>query len=83
MQAADKAHGPLTVLGLGLTNQRETTVVWRRSTGQPLYNAIVWLDTRTRCDPMLLPPRTHRAHTRPTNPLPAGRLERGGATGMR
>lgn len=37
------------VLGLGITNQRETTLVWSRSTGQPLYNAIVWLDNRTRC----------------------------------
>lgn len=39
----------LQVLGLGITNQRETTLVWSRSTGQPLYNAIVWLDNRTRC----------------------------------
>jgi glycerol kinase len=32
---------------LGLTNQRETTVVWDKQTGRPLYNAIVWQDTRT------------------------------------
>jgi len=32
---------------LGITNQRETTVVWNKKTGQPLYNAIVWQDTRT------------------------------------
>ncbi|KAG6530921.1 glycerol kinase-like [Zingiber officinale] len=32
---------------IGLTNQRETTVVWSRSTGLPLYNAIVWMDART------------------------------------
>jgi glycerol kinase len=32
---------------VGVTNQRETTVVWDRSTGQPVYNAIVWQDTRT------------------------------------
>ncbi len=32
---------------LGITNQRETTVVWDRRTGRPLYNAIVWQDTRT------------------------------------
>ena len=31
----------------GLTNQRETTLVWRRSTGTPLHNAIVWMDART------------------------------------
>jgi glycerol kinase len=32
---------------VGITNQRETTVVWDRTTGRPLYNAIVWQDTRT------------------------------------
>lgn len=32
---------------MGITNQRETTVVWNRKTGRPLYNAIVWQDTRT------------------------------------
>lgn len=35
------------IAGIGLTNQRETTVVWDRSTGRPLYNAIVWQDRRT------------------------------------
>eukprot|EP00105_Crassostrea_gigas_P007692 XP_011422020.1 PREDICTED: glycerol kinase-like [Crassostrea gigas] len=35
------------ILGVGITNQRETTIVWDKLTGQPLYNAIVWLDTRT------------------------------------
>lgn len=35
------------VAGMGITNQRETTVVWDRKTGQPLYNAIVWQDRRT------------------------------------
>ncbi|WP_246442962.1 glycerol kinase GlpK [Rhodococcus triatomae] len=35
------------LVALGVTNQRETTVVWNRRTGQPLYNAIVWQDTRT------------------------------------
>lgn len=33
--------------GVGITNQRETTVVWDRRTGQPYHNAIVWQDTRT------------------------------------
>jgi glycerol kinase len=33
--------------GIGVTNQRETTVVWDRQTGKPLYNAIVWQDRRT------------------------------------
>ncbi|MDQ7991586.1 MAG: glycerol kinase GlpK [Propionicimonas sp.] len=32
---------------VGVTNQRETTVVWNRETGEPVYNAIVWQDTRT------------------------------------
>ena len=34
------------LVGIGITNQRETTVVWNRSTGQPIYNAIVWQDRR-------------------------------------
>lgn len=32
---------------VGITNQRETTVAWQKSTGEPFYNAIVWQDTRT------------------------------------
>jgi glycerol kinase len=35
------------IVGLGITNQRETTVVWDKNTGQPIYNAIVWQDKRT------------------------------------
>lgn len=35
------------VAGLGITNQRETTVIWDRETGEPIYNAIVWQDRRT------------------------------------
>jgi len=35
------------VAAIGITNQRETTVVWDRNTGEPIYNAIVWQDTRT------------------------------------
>jgi glycerol kinase len=35
------------IAAVGVTNQRETTVVWERSSGQPVYNAIVWQDTRT------------------------------------
>jgi glycerol kinase len=40
------------IAAIGITNQRETTVVWNRSTGQPIYRAIVWQDRRTadRCD---------------------------------
>jgi glycerol kinase len=35
------------IAGLGITNQRETTLVWDRTTGEPVYNALVWQDTRT------------------------------------
>lgn len=35
------------VAAVGITNQRETVVVWDKNTGQPIYNAIVWQDTRT------------------------------------
>ncbi len=40
-------HGPSSIVSIGITNQRETTVVWERATGKPVYNAIVWQDTRT------------------------------------
>jgi glycerol kinase len=39
--------GPKDLAALGITNQRETAVVWDRHTGRPYYNAIVWQDTRT------------------------------------
>ena len=35
------------IAAIGITNQRETTIVWDRETGKPIYNAIVWQDTRT------------------------------------
>ncbi|GGC56165.1 glycerol kinase [Pedobacter quisquiliarum] len=35
------------IAAIGITNQRETTVVWNRETGEPVYNAIVWQDRRT------------------------------------
>ncbi len=38
---------PQDIAAVGITNQRETTVVWDKTTGKPLYNAIVWQDTRT------------------------------------
>src|SRR6266487_3125634 len=38
---------PKDIAAVGITNQRETTVVWDKKTGKPLYNAIVWQDTRT------------------------------------
>jgi glycerol kinase len=37
---------PRDVAALGITNQRETTIVWNRETGKPVYNAIVWQDRR-------------------------------------
>jgi len=39
---------PDEISAVGITNQRETTVVWDRETGQPVHNAIVWQDRRTR-----------------------------------
>ncbi|MBI3440526.1 MAG: glycerol kinase GlpK [Proteobacteria bacterium] len=38
---------PSQVIAIGITNQRETTIVWDRATGEPLYQAIVWQDRRT------------------------------------
>jgi glycerol kinase len=47
-QAARKAGvSAQQIAAVGITNQRETTLVWDKLTGQPLYNAIVWQDTRT------------------------------------
>jgi glycerol kinase len=43
-QAGASAHD---IAGIGITNQRETTVVWNRNTGSPIYPAIVWQDRRT------------------------------------
>jgi glycerol kinase len=44
-KAAAAAPGPIAALGI--TNQRETTVLWERATGRPVHNAIVWQDRRT------------------------------------
>src|SRR5713226_2888620 len=38
---------PTDVAAVGITNQRETTILWDRDTGEPVYNAIVWQDRRT------------------------------------
>ncbi len=38
---------PQQIAGIGITNQRETTLIWDRATGEPVYNAIVWQDRRT------------------------------------
>ncbi len=39
--------GPKDIAAVGITNQRETTVIWERATGRPIHNAIVWQDRRT------------------------------------
>ena len=38
---------PKNIDSIGITNQRETTVIWNKDNGQPVYNAIVWQDRRT------------------------------------
>ena len=45
MQSAGASADDIS--GVGITNQRETTMVWDRTTGEPIHNAIVWQDTRT------------------------------------
>ena len=42
---ANKIKGHIT--SIGITNQRETTILWNKKTGKPIYNAIVWQDRRT------------------------------------
>ncbi|WP_100655586.1 glycerol kinase GlpK [Alteromonas flava] len=44
---ASAQQNGFTIAGIGITNQRETTVVWDRATGKAIYNAIVWQDRRT------------------------------------
>jgi glycerol kinase len=46
-QTSDRGHEPSLPLAIGITNQRETVVLWNRKTGKPLHNAIVWQDRRT------------------------------------
>ena len=46
-RSAVESVGAEAVSAIGITNQRETTILWDRSTGQPVYNAIVWQDRRT------------------------------------
>ena len=43
----DSGVGAGGIAGIGITNQRETTLVWDRATGKPIHNAIVWQDRRT------------------------------------
>lgn len=44
---SDNKISPKSVAAIGITNQRETTVVWDKKSGEPIYNAIVWQDKRT------------------------------------
>lgn len=52
MEAILEKRGEAEIAALGITNQRETTVVWDAETGEPVFNAIVWQDRRTaeRCE---------------------------------
>lgn len=49
------ALSPTDIAGIGITNQRETTIVWDKNTGKPVYNAIVWQCRRTAplCDALI------------------------------
>ena len=48
VEAMSRAHvRPRNIAAIGITNQRETAIVWDRKTGEPIYNAIVWQDRRT------------------------------------
>src|SRR5438105_3930652 len=48
VEALGRAHAaPRDVAAIGITNQRETTIIWDRETGEPIHNAIVWQDRRT------------------------------------
>lgn len=58
LKATQQGNDEPVIRAVGIANQRETTLVWRRSTGKPCCNAIVWLDTRTRCaGPLLTIPK--------------------------
>ncbi|MBP3940809.1 MAG: glycerol kinase, partial [Christensenellaceae bacterium] len=46
-KAAIKMAGEIEIVGIGITNQRETTIVWDKNTGEPVYHAIVWMCRRT------------------------------------
>ena len=44
---AQAQKADMTISGIGITNQRETTIIWDKATGAPIHNAIVWQDRRT------------------------------------
>ena len=62
---------PGDIAAVGITNQRETAVVWDRRTGKPFYNAIVWQDTRTKsiCDQLAASGGQDRFRTKVGLPL--------------
>ena len=47
VEMIEQADKPENILGIGVTNQRETVIAWDKTTGKPLYNAIVWQCRRT------------------------------------
>ena len=62
------------IAAIGITNQRETTIVWDRKTGRPIYNAIVWQCRRTapQCEKMPAPWPPPRRSSPRSIPRPAG-----------
>ena len=70
-EAMQKAKLQASDLGaIGITNQRETTVVWERESGKPIANAIVWQDTRVASDVARLAKRGGQDRFRPQTGLP-------------
>ena len=53
--ATERTLGQIDIAAIGITNQRETTVVWERATGKPIHDAIVWQSRQTRaiCDELI------------------------------
>lgn len=58
---AQAGLSPADIAGIGITNQRETTLIWDRATGKPLHNAIVWQDRRTASECAALKEGGHEA----------------------
>jgi glycerol kinase len=57
------------IAAIGITNQRETTLLWERKTGKPVHRAIVWQDRRTAADCLTLKEAGHEDHVRATTGL--------------
>jgi glycerol kinase len=58
---AQAGASPVNIAAIGVTNQRETTIIWDRTTGRPIHNAIVWQDRRTATDCARLRREGHEA----------------------